>query len=85
MFSDLSLSASFKVEAADADASIVRLRRSTTLDRIARAFAEAVSIGDYEAADGWAAVARHAEAREAQYAPRRDTRTGRVFARMYRS
>lgn len=39
--------------------------RPTTLDRIARAFAEAVACGDLAAAEGWLVAARHAADREA--------------------
>ena len=39
--------------------------RPTTLDRIARAFAEAVACGDFAAAEGWLVAARHAADREA--------------------
>lgn len=40
-----------------ADTRNVKLRRISTDDRIARAFAEAVSDGNLEAAEGWLAVA----------------------------
>ena len=35
----------------------VRLRRTSTDDRVAQAFAEAVAAGNLEAAEGWLAVA----------------------------
>ena len=39
------------------DTSNVKLRRTSTDDRIARAFADAVAAGNHEAAEGWVAVA----------------------------
>jgi iron uptake system EfeUOB component EfeO/EfeM len=42
------------------------MRRDTTIDRIVKAFAEAVSAHDFEAAEGWFAAARlHAARHEA--------------------
>jgi hypothetical protein len=36
----------------------MRFRRKTTLDRIVRAFAESVEAFDFDAAEGWFAIAR---------------------------
>lgn len=38
--------------------------RRTTLDRIATAYADAVAIGDFEAAEGWLATASFVAARQ---------------------
>lgn len=47
----------------------MRLRRPTTTEKIARAFAEAVAAGDLEAAEGWVAVAALRAERSADTAP----------------
>jgi len=39
--------------------------RTSTLDRVATAYAEAVAAGDLDAAEGWFATARYVAAREA--------------------
>jgi hypothetical protein len=49
---------------AGADIAVVKLRAST-LDRIAKAYAEAVAAGDLDAAEGWFATARYVADREA--------------------
>ena len=50
--------------------------RATTLDRIADALAQAVSRGDFEAAEGWIVAARYVADREADRTPRRRSRFG---------
>jgi hypothetical protein len=45
--------------------------RNTTLDRIERAFAEAVAAGDHEAAEGWVATALFVADRQADRRPER--------------
>ena len=50
--------------------------RTSTLDRIADAFAQAVSRGDFAAAEGWIVAARYVADREADRSPRRRTRLG---------
>ena len=47
----------------------MRLRRPTTTERIARAFADAVAAGDLEAAEGWVAVAALRAERSADAMP----------------
>jgi hypothetical protein len=46
------------------DIAVVKLRTST-LDRVAKAYAEAVAAGDLDAAEGWFATARYVAEREA--------------------
>ena len=46
-------------------------RRKTTLDKIASEYAKAVTLGEFEQAEGWFAVARFAAARQAQRPRRR--------------
>lgn len=43
--------------------------RISTLDRIAGSFADAVAVGDFEAAEGWLATARYVARREADRRP----------------
>jgi hypothetical protein len=43
--------------------------RPSTLDRIAGSFADAVAVGDFEAAEGWLATARYVARREADRRP----------------
>jgi hypothetical protein len=53
-----------------------------TLDKILKAFADAVAAGDYERAEGWLAVARFSEARSsASTAPLERARIGLMSAR----
>jgi len=47
----------------------MRLRK-TTLDKIASEYAKAITLGEFERAEGWFAVARFAASREADR-PRR--------------
>ena len=52
--------------------------RASTLDRVAKAYAESVAAGDLEAAEGWFATARYVAQREAdRKSARRVTRTAR--------
>ena len=64
--------------------------RTPTVQLLAREFAQAVADGDHARAEGWLATAmavqaRTERARRDQYAPRWRSKTGTVFARMYRS
>ena len=54
--------------------------RATTLDRIADAFAQAVSHEDFDAAEGWLVMARYVAEREADRA-HRPIRLPRLAAR----
>jgi hypothetical protein len=58
----------FQNQAPAADTSCMTLRTST-LDRIAGSFADAVAAGDFEAAEGWMATARYVERREEDMRP----------------
>lgn len=56
------------------DTSVVKLR-TPTLDLVATAYAEAVAIGDLDAAEGWFATARYVAERDAdRQSSRRATR-----------
>ena len=60
--------------------------RTSTLDRVATAYAEAVAAGDLDAAEGWFATARYVAEREADRqggwrAARANTRSRRLSLR----
>jgi hypothetical protein len=54
----------------------VKLRTSTP-DRIAEAFADAVAAGEHEAAEGWLAVAAYVQGRDGRRPRRRRPRADR--------
>jgi iron uptake system EfeUOB component EfeO/EfeM len=56
-----------------------RMKRTSALDRIVSAFADAVAAGDYEQAEGWISVARDSYERsaDAPHAPRASDRSTR--------
>jgi hypothetical protein len=59
--------------------------RTSTLDRIAGSFADAIASGDFEAAEGWMATARYVERRQAdmrQASPRRLRPARRILFRV---
>jgi len=56
--------------------------RTSTLDRVATAYAEAVAAGDLDAAEGWFATARYVAEREADRQGPRST--ARPIARALR-
>ncbi len=53
----------FRVHPGRADTRKVRLR-ATTIERVSAAYATAVAAGDFEAAEGWFAIARMVTERE---------------------